>query len=213
VQRDADLVTVLEDGDVVRLAHRRLAERNRQDAVTQGQPAATGLDVDDDIAVRQRVLNGSFDFIGRGVAFDDRSAGCHGHDDVREEGYQILGTPRVSKGRVAGPVPAHRRELPSRRTTNPYASRVAEVTLDHTQVARLDPRYEAGGGKVRPREGRRTSPSIVPAIRPPRTLSPHGRIDANPTRCPGSGHGRPTPRIPTVIAGRRTSRPSPRRRS
>ena len=46
---------------------------------------------------------------------------------------------------------AHRRELPLRRTTDPYASRVVEVTLEQTQVARVVPRYEGGpGGKVRP---------------------------------------------------------------
>jgi adenine-specific DNA glycosylase len=40
--------------------------------------------------------------------------------------------------------PAHRRELPLRRTIDAYASRVAEVTLEQTQVARVVPRYEGG---------------------------------------------------------------------
>ena len=43
--------------------------------------------------------------------------------------------------------PAQRRELPLRRTINPYASRVAEVTLEQTQVARVVPRYEGGLGE------------------------------------------------------------------
>ena len=40
--------------------------------------------------------------------------------------------------------PAHRRELPLRRTADPYAGRVAEVTLEQTQVTRVVPRYEGG---------------------------------------------------------------------
>jgi adenine-specific DNA glycosylase len=43
--------------------------------------------------------------------------------------------------------PAHRRELPLQRTTDPYASRVAEVTLEQTQVARVVPRYEGERGE------------------------------------------------------------------
>ena len=43
--------------------------------------------------------------------------------------------------------PAHRRELPLRRTADPCAGRVAEVTLEQTQVARVVPRYEGGRGK------------------------------------------------------------------
>ena len=43
--------------------------------------------------------------------------------------------------------PAQRRELPLRRTINPYASRLAAVTLEQTQVARVVPRYEGGLGE------------------------------------------------------------------
>ena len=38
---------------------------------------------------------------------------------------------------------AHRRDLPWRRTTDPYAILVSEVMLQQTQVARVIPRYEA----------------------------------------------------------------------
>jgi A/G-specific adenine glycosylase len=37
----------------------------------------------------------------------------------------------------------HRRDLPWRRTTDPYAILVSEVMLQQTQVARVVPRYEA----------------------------------------------------------------------
>ncbi len=95
VQRDADLIAVLEDRDVVRLADGRLAERDRQDAVAEREPAATGLDVDDDVAVGQRVLDGLLDLVGGGVAFDDRSAGWDRHDHVGE----------IASGRFAQPQP------------------------------------------------------------------------------------------------------------
>ncbi len=42
--------------------------------------------------------------------------------------------------------PGHRRELPVRRPINPYASRVAEVTLEQTQGARVAPRQEGAPG-------------------------------------------------------------------
>src|SRR4051812_36088860 len=38
---------------------------------------------------------------------------------------------------------AHRRDLPWRRTTDPYAILVSEVMLQQTQVARVIERYEA----------------------------------------------------------------------
>jgi len=41
--------------------------------------------------------------------------------------------PSGCEGRVAGPVPGTPSEPPLRRTTDPYASRVAEVTLEQTR--------------------------------------------------------------------------------
>jgi hypothetical protein len=45
----------------------------------------------------------------------------------------------------------HRRGLPSRRTTDPYAILVSEVMLQQTQVARVVSRYEGEsvGGLIR----------------------------------------------------------------
>ena len=51
VKRDADLVAVTVDGDVVYIAHERLGERGGQGPVAQAQPLAARLEVNDDLAV------------------------------------------------------------------------------------------------------------------------------------------------------------------
>jgi hypothetical protein len=70
-------------------------------------------------------------------------APCHGFPGCDPSGCEGRA---VKDGRVDR-YPAHRREVPLRRPINPYASRVVEVTLEQTQVARVVPRYEGGVGE------------------------------------------------------------------
>ena len=56
VQRDARGAVLLEDRDVVRLAHQRLGERDREHPVAEVQAPRPGLDVDDDVGAREGLL-------------------------------------------------------------------------------------------------------------------------------------------------------------
>ena len=74
VQRHARAPVVLEDRDVVGLLDQRLGERGDQDVVAQLQAPAARLDVDDDVACRQRRLDRVLDLVGGRVALDDGAA-------------------------------------------------------------------------------------------------------------------------------------------
>ena len=64
VQRDAGRPVLLEDRDVVGLLDQRLGQRDREHPVAQVEPAPARLDVHDDIAAGQRVLDGGLDQVG-----------------------------------------------------------------------------------------------------------------------------------------------------
>ena len=84
VQRDAGALAVLEDGDVVGLLDERLRQGDREHAVAQVQAAAAWLDVHDDVAPGQRLLDGLLDAIGGAMALDHRLSGRDRDDDVGE---------------------------------------------------------------------------------------------------------------------------------
>ena len=96
VHRHIQGAVALKDRDVVRFHDRRLFQRDREHPLAQSQPAPPWLDVDDDVAARQRGLEGRLDHVRGLVALDDGLGRRHGHDDVGE----------VAAGRLAQPQPA-----------------------------------------------------------------------------------------------------------
>ena len=69
---------------VVDLAHPRDTLRRSEDAFAQHGLAALGLDVDDDVAQRERLVDRRLDRVGGGVALRDRGSRRHADHDVRE---------------------------------------------------------------------------------------------------------------------------------
>ena len=84
VQRHADVIAVLKDRDVVRLAHKRLPKRDREHPVAQVESQSPGLDMNDDVAARQRLLDRTLDRVRRGMALDHGATRRHRHHDICE---------------------------------------------------------------------------------------------------------------------------------
>src|SRR5450759_28314 len=84
MQGNADPPPLVEDRDVVRFLYQRLGQRDSQNAVAEIQPAATWLNMNDDIAAGQRVLNGGLNEAGGLVTLDDRLSRRHGDDNISE---------------------------------------------------------------------------------------------------------------------------------
>jgi hypothetical protein len=68
----------------VDLAHLRHALRRRERALAESRLVLLGLDVDDDVALRQRLVKGGLDGVSRGVALADRGARRDADDDIGE---------------------------------------------------------------------------------------------------------------------------------
>src|SRR2546430_12603605 len=62
---------------------------------------------------------------------------------IREQVYTERRRGRAVRRRVLGWYSRHRRDLPWRRTRDPYAVLVSEVMLQQTQVSRVIPAYTA----------------------------------------------------------------------
>ena len=84
MQGHADLAVVLVDRDVVRLAHQRLGERDREHAVAEVEPLAAWLEMDHHVGLGQRVADCGLDGIGGVVALDDGLPGRHADDSIGE---------------------------------------------------------------------------------------------------------------------------------
>ena len=105
-------------GDVVHLAHARHAERRRVRALAHGAGRLAGLDVDDDVRLRQRGLHRALDRVGGGVPLAHRRVGGDADHDVREVAARGLAHPQPAqldrridrRDRLAARPPRRRRE-------------------------------------------------------------------------------------------------------
>ena len=74
VERDVEAVRELDHGEVVDLAHPRDRHRRLAHPLAQRRLGAGGLDVDDDVAARERALHSRLDAVGDGMALADGGA-------------------------------------------------------------------------------------------------------------------------------------------
>jgi hypothetical protein len=84
VQRDLGASVGSQHGKIVDLAHLRHALRRRERALAESRLVLLGLDVDDDVALRQRFVKSGLDGVSRGVALADRGARRDADDDIGE---------------------------------------------------------------------------------------------------------------------------------
>src|SRR5205823_11315587 len=88
--------------DVVHLADARDTDRGLLRTLAHLRVAPLRLDVDDDVALRQRALDGVLDRVGRGVALGDGRAGRDADHDIGE-----VAARRLAHAQAAQAAPGH----------------------------------------------------------------------------------------------------------
>ena len=219
VERDLVRIAEVDDADVVHLAHARDAERRHRRALAERLLARLGLDVDDDVALRQRPLDGGLDRVGGRVALADGGSGGHADDDVHEVLPAGLAHPQ--------PLQVHRRLDPGDRRARGLGRVRRRPVHQHVDVPphQARRRRPARGRRRRARPRSRPSGSPRPraaarrARRPSRPGRPRSGARSPGTRRCGTGAPRGARRArgwrrPRSRArSRRTRTRSPRRRA
>ena len=118
VERDVEAVGQLDHREVVDLPDARDRHGGLAHPLAQGRLHPRGLDVDDDVAPRERFVDGCLDTVGDGMALADGGSGRDADHDVGERAPGGLAEAEASHLDAAGRAP---RSRPAPRAPHPPA--------------------------------------------------------------------------------------------
>ena len=169
VQRDLGAPVDVEDADVVDLAHARHAHRRGVGELARDGVLLGGLDVDDDVGLRQRALDRLLDRVGGRVPLPDRCVGRDRDHDVGEVAPRRRAHPQPAQadgGSIARDRPARRLLGVRRRAVHQHVDVPPHQPQGGAQHERRDEqrgdrvaRRPARRARSRGRRARRASPA------------------------------------------------------